>query len=200
MAWHISGRSMELCSCKMFCPCWLGPDGEPDEEWCSSTFVFEIQEGSSDGVDLAATRVAFTAHWPANFFAGNGTARLYIGEAASSDQRGALEDIFGGRKGGPFEPLWGAVISNWLPAETTTIDADWGESPSVTVGSVGQARLTRLKDDAGRATSVAGAAAQAAFQFDGMDLASAKGSHWSDPGLRSWDGDSGTLHAFDWSG
>ena len=27
MSWQMSGRSMELCSCKALCPCWLGPDG-----------------------------------------------------------------------------------------------------------------------------------------------------------------------------
>jgi Protein of unknown function (DUF1326) len=53
MAWHISGKSTELCSCKMMCPCWLGPEGEPDQEWCSAAFGFEIEKGQSDGVDLS---------------------------------------------------------------------------------------------------------------------------------------------------
>ena len=30
MAWQVTGRSMEMCNCKQFCPCWLGPEGEPD--------------------------------------------------------------------------------------------------------------------------------------------------------------------------
>ena len=32
MAWRLSGRGMEMCSCKSFCPCWLGPAGEPDHD------------------------------------------------------------------------------------------------------------------------------------------------------------------------
>ena len=36
-------------------------------------------------------------------------------------------------------------------------------------------------------------------EIDGMQVASAKGSRWADPDMRSWDGDSGTLHSFDWS-
>ena len=67
MAWQVSGRSLDLCSCKMWCPCWLGPEIEPDEGWCAHTFGFEIQQGSSDGVDLSGTTVAFTGEWPANF-------------------------------------------------------------------------------------------------------------------------------------
>jgi hypothetical protein len=46
---------------------------------------------------------------------------------------------------------------------------------------------------------VEGAAAQAAFQLASMDLASSKGSRWLDPKLREWQGDSGTLHQFNWS-
>ena len=70
MAWQVSGRSLDLCSCKMWCPCWLGPEIEPDEGWCAHTFGFDIRRGNSDGVDLSGTIVAFTGEWPANFFLG----------------------------------------------------------------------------------------------------------------------------------
>ena len=92
------------------------------------------------------------------------------------------------------------MITKWLPAQVGKIEIRWGESPSLTVGSVGQARLQPIKDMAGRPTKVQGAAAQAAFQIESMDLASSKGSRWSDPDMRAWEGDSGTLHAFNWSG
>ena len=81
MAWKVSGRSLDLCSCKMWCPCWLGPEIEPDEGWCAHTFGYEIQQGNSDGVELSGTTVALTGEWPANFYLGGGKARLYIGQA-----------------------------------------------------------------------------------------------------------------------
>jgi hypothetical protein len=199
MAWQLSGRSMELCNCKMLCPCWLGPEGTPDEGWCAGAFGFDIERGSSDGVDLSGTKVALAAEWPGNFFGGGGIARLYIGDSASDAQRRELEAIFSGKKGGLFEGLWGAVISRWLPSETTKVDIGWGASPSLKVGSFGQATMTPLKDQAGKATRVEGAAAQAAFQLASMDLASSKGTRWSDPNMRQWQGDSGTLHQFSWN-
>ena len=199
MGWQLSGRSVELCSCKMLCPCWLGPEGTPDQGWCGGTLGFDIQRGNSDGIDLDGAKVAFTAEWPGNFFGGQGTARLYIGDSANAEQRRELEAIFSGKKGGLFEGLWGAVISNWLPSETTTIEIGWGDSPFLRVGSFGQATLTPLKDQTGKPTRVEGAAAQAGFQLASMDLASSKGSSWSDPKLRQWQGDSGTLHQFNWS-
>ena len=199
MSWKISGQSMEMCNCKMLCPCWLGPEVAPDEGWCGGSFGFDIQTGNSDGIDLSGTVVAFVAEWPGNFFEGNGSARLYFDDSASAEQRGALEKIFSGHDGGPLEPLFGAVISKWLPSQVVQLNIDWGEAPSFRVGDIGKATLKRLKDGTGRATRVTGAAAQAGFQFDGMDLASSRDSHWSDPDLKDWEGNSGTLHKFDWS-
>jgi hypothetical protein len=200
MAWHITGQSTEFCNCKLLCPCWLGPEGEPDEGWCGATFAFDVKEGSSDGVNLGGTKTVFVAEWPGNFFAGDGTARLYIDEAASPDQYRELEGIFSGKKGGNLEPLWDATIAKWLPTKTESIGIQWGDPTHVTMGDDCQVTLTPLKDSAGRRTKVTGAAAQAAFGFESMDLASSRGGRWSDPDLRSWDTDDGTLHEFDWSG
>ncbi len=72
MAWQVTGRSMEMCNCKQFCPCWLGPEGEPDEGWCAGIFAFDVQQGNSDGVDLGGTKGVLISEWPGNFFAGHG--------------------------------------------------------------------------------------------------------------------------------
>ena len=198
MAWEMSGRSMEFCSCTLMCPCWISAEVAPDEGWCSGALAFSVEKGSCDGVDLAGTSVALTADWPGNFFEGKGTGRLYVHAGDGDAQRRELEAIFTGKKGGHLADLFGAVITKWLPTETTQIAIRWDGSPSVRVGSVGEATLIPLKDPSGKATRVTGAVAQAGFQFDGMDLASSKGSRWADPGLRSWEGSSGTLQTFDW--
>src|SRR5688500_322680 len=199
MAWKVAGRSVEHCSCNMLCPCWLGPDGKPDQGWCGGIFGFDIREGNADGTDLSGTRVVLSAMWPANFFAGNGTARLYLSEADSTQQRKELEAIFLGKKGGPLAPLWSAVVKDWLPTEIARIDMAWGETPSISVDKFGQAKFQRVKDQAGNPSRVTGAAAQAAFQIATMDVAKAEESHWADPKLRDWQGDSTTLHEFRWS-
>jgi hypothetical protein len=199
MTWRVSGRSIELCSCKMLCPCWLGPEGTPDLGWCAGVFAFDIREGESDGIKLDGSRVAFAAEWPGNFFGGNGTFRLYVDERTNDDQRRELEAIFSGRKGGHLEGLLGAVITRRLPATVAKIEIVWNDKPSVTVAGIGQATLQPLRDQAGRPTKMQGAVAQAGFLIDSMDLASSKGSRWADPEMRAWEGDSGTLHAFNWT-
>ena len=199
MAWQVSGRSLDLCSCKMWCPCWLGPEIEPDEGWCAHTFGFEIRQGSSDGVDLSGTTVAFTGEWPANFYAGGGRARLYIGDTTSKDQRRELEAIFSGKKGGPLEVLWGAVIDEWLPTMVADVAISWGENPVLSVNGIGQATMKPLSNGAGIPTIVTGAMSQAGLQIESMNLASSAGSQWSDPDFRNWQGSSGNIHDFDWS-
>lgn len=199
MAWNVSGQLIEFCSCKIMCPCWLGPTPEPDQGWCSGAIVYDVERGQIEGMDVGGTKVVLAADWPGNFFGGNGTARLYIDDRASADQRRELEAVFSGHKGGLLEGLMGAVITQWLPAQTARIEIQSGETLSITVGNVGRVTLQPLADQEGRPTVVQGTTAQAAFQSATMQLASSKGTQWSDPGLRAWEGDSGTLHTFHWS-
>jgi hypothetical protein len=85
-----------------------------------------------------------------------------------------------------------------LPARISKVEIAWGDNPSVTVDGIGRGTLQPLTNGAGQATKVTGAVTQAGLQIESMDLASSKGSQWSDPDLRRWEGDSGTLHAFNW--
>ena len=199
MAWQVSGRSMELCSCNAWCPCWLGPDEPIDQDSCQGIFGFDVEAGQSDGVDLAGCKVVFMANWPGNFFAGNGTARLFIDDSASADQQRELEGIFSGRKGGLLEGLFGAVISDWLPAQSKSLEMAWGDNPTVSVDGVGQVSALPFGDSSGKQVTVSGAAAQEAFQFDSMVLANGRESNWSDPDIGDWRGNSCTLHSFNWS-
>ena len=77
--------------------------------------------------------MVFTGEWPANFYAGGGRARLYIGETATEDQRRELEAIFSGRKSGHLESLWGAAIDEWLPTKVAKVAFSWGEKPTAII-------------------------------------------------------------------
>jgi len=200
MAWNMTANMFEFCSCKVMCPCWLGPDTQPDQGWCSGVLFYEIKQGTIDGVDVGGCKAALAAEWPGNFFGGQGTARLYTDARASDKQRQGLEAVFSGKKGGLFEGLMGAVIAKWLPAKTVPIDIKRGDAISITVGEAGKATLTPIKDQSGKKPTVQGTAAQGAFQSASMELGSAKGTRWSDPDLRKWEGDSCTIHSVSWSG
>lgn len=200
MAWQVTGQWLEVCSCKMHCPCWLGPGAEPDQGYCAGALIFDIQQGQADGIDLSDSKVVFVADWPGDFWAGQGTARLYLDQAASADQRRVLEAIFSGKNGGPLEPVWGAVISKWLPAQATNLAIRWGDSPSITVGDIGQVQAQALKTEDGRQVSMQNAPAAVGLQLGELNLARTDGSRFANPEMRAWQsGGSGNIGRFTWS-
>jgi hypothetical protein len=178
----------------------LGP-AEPDQGWCSGSLIFEVHEGAADDISLDGLRVVVVVDFPADFFTGNGTARLYIDENANADQRRELEAIFSGKKGGPLEAAWGATVTQWLPTQVANIEIQDGDAPSITVGNVAQVTYqSPIRDAEGRATVIEGAAAATAFGLEGVSLARSDGSRWSAPEMRQWEsGGSGTIGAFDWN-
>jgi hypothetical protein len=195
MAWQLSGEVLETCSCDMICPCIFGP-AKPDQGWCAGALIFDIQQGNSDGVNLSGTRTALAFDLPGDFFGGNGTGRLYIGDSANPDQRRELEAVFSGQKGGAFAAL-GGVLSKVLPTQTANIDVSLGESPTAKIGSIGQFTLQRVKTQDGKQTTVVNAPLNASFGMETSNLARGDGSSWSDPELRNWQsGGTGSISRF----
>lgn len=198
MTWHMTGQLIEACSCKAACPCVLGP-AEPDQGWCSGALTFAVEEGASDGVDLAGRIVVWLIDLPKDFASGNGTARLYIDDAATVPQRQELEAIFTGNKGGPGAVL-GSLVTTWMPTQSASISIEGDDNPSISVGSVGHVQLQRIRDEAGRAASLLNAPVLGAIEVERADLARGDGSHFADPEMRRWEsGGHGSVSPFSWT-
>ncbi len=199
MAWNLSGRGLEICSCKTFCPCWLTPDVEPDQGWCSAVLAWDSIDGSSDGVDLAGVKVAMVADWPGNFHKGNGKARLYVGAGTTAAQLEELQDIFEGRKDGPVPALWGAVIDEWLTPGVGDVSIDWYRK-TIAIDNVGEATMSHLTDADGNPAHIYNSVSQVALGVDRMDLMTVEGSPWADPDLRTWTVADAVSFDFAWAG
>ena len=194
MAWKLSGQILESCSCSLVCPCVFGP-AKPTQGWCSGALVFDVQQGSSDGVNLSGTKVVFAVDLPGDFVTGNGTGRLYIDQGASADQRRELEAVFTGKKGGAFGML-NSLMSKWLPTEIVKTEIVPDQS-SVKVGAVGQLKLQPVKTEDGRQTTLQHAPVLVGFGIERSNLARGDGSQWSDPQMRRWtSGGTGSISAF----
>jgi hypothetical protein len=158
-----------------------------------------MQEGACDGVNLGGCKVVWRIDLLGDFVGGNGTARLYIDEAATTDQCRELEAIFTGKKGGPWAVV-STLVTTWLPTQIVQITFGGADNPTVTVGNVGHVTLQRIRDAAGHPTQVLNAPALGAFQIDSVDLAYSNGTQLSDPDMRQWQGGgSGSTGAFRWS-
>ncbi|GBD15131.1 hypothetical protein HRbin26_00017 [bacterium HR26] len=199
MAWQVSGQMLEVCNCTLLCPCWLDLSVQPDQGWCGTAILFDVEQGNSDGVDLSGRRVVMAGNIPGPFAGGNFTIRFYIDARASEEQRRELEAIFSGQKGGPMAAL-GPAVGKLLPTAVTEIDLQRNDVITATIGQAGRLQWAPRKDSAGRTTKVEAAEAMAVFSVEEGQPAKTTGSRWSDPEMRPWEGDSGMISRFTWRG
>ena len=204
MSWSLRGNLTENCSCNMFCPCWFAVKDYMvmDQGWCAGSMVIEIQDGKSDGVDLAGRTVVILVDFPGpTMFDGQGTARVFVDEGANGDQVRELGAIFQGQKGGAFA-LLGSLISKWLPLSKTSIQVQRkGDVVTATVGSVGQVSSRAMRDEHGDGFTMTGGGFIGAFGMEKAELAPSKGTRWSDSEMpRTFETKSGARGAVTMSG
>ena len=111
MAYHLEGQLLEVCDCRVLCPCWIGED--PDNGTCDSVLAYHFEKGSIDGVDVAGRTIAMVSHIPGNVLQGNFRVALYVDEGASQSQQEAILNVYSGKLGGPiadFAKLIGEVV------------------------------------------------------------------------------------------
>jgi len=87
MPYHLEGRLLEVCNCRVLCPCWIGED--PDYKTCDTIVAYHFDKGTVDGVDVAGRTIALLAHVPGNILQGNWTAAVYVDDGASAAQEKA---------------------------------------------------------------------------------------------------------------
>jgi hypothetical protein len=153
MAYHLEGRLLEVCDCRVLCPCWIGED--PDNGTCDSVLAYHFDSGVIEGVDVTGRTLALVSHIPGNVLAGNFRVAVYLDSGTSDAQEKALLDVYTGKLGGPiadFAKLVGEVVS----VERTPIVFDVeGGNGTLTVGSVSHAELEPYKGADGSTTVLA---------------------------------------------
>jgi hypothetical protein len=101
----LEGTLLEVCSCNVLCPCWIGED--PDGGECYSVVAFPIDSGQITGVDVSGRSAVLVNRIPGNVLAGNWEVVLLVDDQATSEQRDALVAALGGQLGGPLADLAG---------------------------------------------------------------------------------------------
>jgi hypothetical protein len=112
MAYTIEGQLLEVCTCRVLCPCWIGED--PDFGTCDGTLAWKIEKGTVNDVDVSGLSICLLAHIPGNILQGNWRVVVYVDENASAEQEQALLDVYTGKLGGPvadFAQLVGEVVA-----------------------------------------------------------------------------------------
>jgi len=153
MGYHLEGRLLEVCNCRVLCPCWIGED--PDFGTCDTIVAWHFDKGTVDGVDVSGHTIALLAHVPGNILQGNWTAAVYLDDKVSPEQEQALLGVYTGQKGGPvadLAKLVGTVASVQKVPIEFTVQGGFGK---IKVGDAGGADLEPYKSATGATTTLA---------------------------------------------
>src|SRR5260370_38134316 len=101
--YQLEGRLLEVCSCGVLCPCWVGAD--PDGGTCDSALGWHIDSGTIQGVDVSGLTFAISVHIPGNVLKGNGRPLAYVDDTAAQPPQNALFSPFPLNPPPPFSDL-----------------------------------------------------------------------------------------------
>lgn len=102
--WLFKSETYDNCNCAVNCGCQFNLPST--HGFCQSAFVGKVVEGHFNGISLAGLHWAALYKWPGEIADGNGTRQIIIDEAASEDQRVALETIISGEACEPLSNLF----------------------------------------------------------------------------------------------
>jgi hypothetical protein len=107
VGYDLEGSLLEVCTCDVLCPCWIGED--PDNGDCESVVAYHFDRGTIRGVDVSGLTVASAVYIPGNVLAGNWKQVLFVDDDASDEQHEAIVAMMTGELGGPMADLAGLV-------------------------------------------------------------------------------------------
>ncbi len=151
MAYEIEGKLLEVCSCNVLCPCWVGED--PDGGTCDSALAWHVDKGQIEGIDVSDLTVALSVHSPGNVLTpASWKAAVIVDDRASDEQQAALLKVFTGQLGGAIADLAGLigeVVSVERAPITFTVEDGKGR---LKVGDIADAEMTPYAGATGKPT------------------------------------------------
>jgi hypothetical protein len=178
MAYDIEGRLLEVCTCNVLCPCWIGED--PDGGTCDSALAWHIDGGSIEGVDVTGRTVALSVHIPGNVLTpASWKAAVFVDDGATDEQQGQLLKVFTGQMGGAIADLAGLigeVVSVERVPITFTVDGGQGR---LKIGTIADADVIPYTGATGKTTVLS----ETVFStIPGSPVYAAKSSHFTRDG------------------
>jgi hypothetical protein len=152
MAYQLEGRLLEVCTCNVLCPCWVGED--PDGGTCDGTLAWHVDKGTVNGVDVAGRTICILCHIPGNILQGNWSVRVYVDDGATAEQMDALLGVWTGKLGGPVADL-AKLVGEVVAVEQAPVTFEvQGVNGTLKVGKVIDAGLAPFKGATGKETAI----------------------------------------------
>ena len=152
MAYNLDGALLEVCTCNILCPCWVGED--PDNGTCQSIMAWHFEKGNIDGVDVSGLTFAGVMDIPGNVLAGNWRAMVYIDDKSTPEQEEALLNLYTGKLGGPVADLV-KLIGEVVGVERVPITFELeGVAGTVKIGEAAEAEIVAYKGATGKESAL----------------------------------------------
>jgi len=152
MTYHLEGRLLEVCNCRVLCPCWIGED--PDGGTCDTIVAYHFDKGSIEGTDVTGCTIAVVAHVPGNILKGNWTVAVHVNDSASQAQFDAIIKVYTGQAGGPVADI-AKLIGKVVSVERVPISFDVrGGKGTIKVGNAAYAELEPYVSASGATTTL----------------------------------------------
>ncbi len=152
MAYQLEGSLLEVCTCNILCPCWVGED--PDGGKCDGVLSWHFDKGTVNGTDVSGRTFTILTHIPGNILEGNWKVVVYVDDGATDEQQQALLDVWTGKLGGPVADL-AQLVGEVLAVERapTTFEVE-GVKGTLKIGSAIHAELEPFKGATGESTAL----------------------------------------------
>jgi hypothetical protein len=143
--WTYQAELIAACNCEWGCPCNF--NAKPSHGFCEGAYGIRIIRGVCGDTRLDGLCFAYGVKVPGAVHEGGGTARVWIDETASAEQRNAIDSIVHGKFDGLPWRILSSTIDNWL--ETACVPFEWhydGPHSRYTAGTHIQVTLDYMRN------------------------------------------------------
>jgi hypothetical protein len=152
MSYQLEGKLLEVCTCNVLCPCWVGED--PDGGTCTGVLSWHVDSGTVNGTDVSGRTITILTYIPGNILAGNWRVIVYVDDGATDEQQQALLDVWTGKLGGPvadLAQLVGEVVA--VERQPVTFQVE-GAAGRLAIGRAIEAELEPFMGATGQPTAL----------------------------------------------
>jgi len=153
MAYDLEGQLLEVCTCKILCPCWVGeaPDGDGT---CQSINSWHIDKGVINGIDVTNLTIAGVNQIPGPVLEGGWKVIYFVDDKATAAQHDAMVNVWTGKLGGPVKDLVG-LYAGILAIEKAPIKFEVVQGKgTLRIGSNFSAEMAPFQGATGSATTL----------------------------------------------
>ena len=145
--WRITGEEVGSCNCDWGCPCQF--NANPTQGNCHAVIGIQIRDGHFGDTRLDGVRFAEIVSWPGAIHEGDGTVQLVLDEAATPEQREAIQKLSSGEHGGAYFEIFASVLPHTREPMVAPVEIETDRErrvASVRVGDIAEATIEPIKN------------------------------------------------------